>query len=49
MRMRDCIVRQAPRNISGYPTRVTIIDRSDEAELEDGDMLKARIERSRLS
>ena len=28
----------APEEYPGYPTRVTIIDRSDEAELEDGDM-----------
>ena len=30
----------APEEYPGYPTRVTIIDRSDEAELEDGDMLE---------
>lgn len=28
----------APEEYPGYPTRVTIIDRSDEAELEDGDI-----------
>lgn len=31
----------APEEYPGYPTRVTIIDRSDEAELEDGDMLES--------
>ena len=31
----------APEGIPGYPTRVPIIDRSDEAELEDGDMLES--------
>ena len=31
----------APEECPGYPTRVTIIDRSDEAELEDGDMLES--------
>lgn len=30
----------APEEYPGYPTRVTIIDRLDEAELEDGDMLE---------
>ena len=32
---------KAPEEYPGYPTRVTIIDRSDEAELEDGDMLES--------
>ena len=31
----------APEEYPGYPTRVTIIDRSDEAKLEDGDMLES--------
>lgn len=31
----------APEEYPGYPTRVTIIDRSDEAEVEDGDMLES--------
>ena len=31
----------APEEYPGYPTRVTIIDRSDEAELEEGDMLES--------
>lgn len=30
----------APEEYPGYPTRVTIIDRSDEAEVEEGDVLE---------